>query len=85
MTAVIPVRLLLARCPRHCGTVARPSQERHDQPADTSDSPTSPIPLGQRLFDNVFLLLAAGLVVMFVLYTGWGLWEILSLPTATLP
>jgi hypothetical protein len=44
-----------------------------------------PVPLGQRLFDNVFLLLGAGLVVMFVLYTGWGLWEILSLPTSRLP
>ena len=43
------------------------------------------IPLGQRLFDNVFLLLGAGLLVMFVFYTGWGLWEILSLPAGTLP
>jgi hypothetical protein len=43
------------------------------------------IPLGQRLFDNVFLLLGAGLLVMLVLYTGWGLWEILSLPEAPLP
>lgn len=42
-------------------------------------------PLGQRLFDNMFLLLVLGLVVMFVVYTGWGLWEILSLPQATLP
>jgi hypothetical protein len=44
-----------------------------------------PVPLGQRLFDNMFLLLAAGLLVMVVLYTGWGLWEITSLPTSTLP
>ena len=43
------------------------------------------IPLGQRLFDNVFLLLGAGLFVMFALYTGWGLWEILTLPAAPLP
>ena len=34
---------------------------------------------------NVFLLLAAGLVVMLLLYTGWGLWEIASLPTGPLP
>ena len=44
-----------------------------------------PVPLGQRLFDNVFLLLAAGLLIMFVLYTGWGLWEITSLPSGALP
>jgi hypothetical protein len=43
------------------------------------------LPLGQRLFDNIFLLLVAGLVVVFALYTGWGLWEITSLPPATLP
>jgi hypothetical protein len=42
-------------------------------------------PLGQRLFDNVFLLLAAGLIVMLLLYTGWGLWEITSLPHGRLP
>jgi hypothetical protein len=43
------------------------------------------VPLGQRLFDNVFLLLGAGLFVMLLLYTGWGLWEITSLPAAPLP
>lgn len=48
-------------------------------------SPPDPLPLGQRLFDNVFLLLAAGLIVMLVLYTGWGLWEIASLPSGPLP
>ena len=42
-------------------------------------------PLMQRLFDNVFLLLALGIVVMFVVYTGWGMWELLSMPKGTLP
>jgi hypothetical protein len=42
-------------------------------------------PVWQRLFDNVFLLLAVGLIVMFVVYTGWGVWEILSMPQGTLP
>ncbi len=42
-------------------------------------------PLLQRLFDNVFLLLALGIVVMLVVYTGWGMWEILSMPKGTLP
>ena len=44
-----------------------------------------PLPLGQRLFDNIHLLLIAGIVVMAVLYTGWGLWEILTLPSTPLP
>lgn len=43
------------------------------------------IPLGQRLFDRPYLLLAAGLVVMFVFYTGWGLLELASLTDAPLP
>lgn len=42
-------------------------------------------PLMQRLFDNVFLLLVLGIVVMFIVYTGWGLWELASMPMATLP
>jgi hypothetical protein len=44
-----------------------------------------PVPLGQRLLDRPFLLLVAGLVVMLAFYTLWGLYEILSLPKATLP
>jgi len=43
------------------------------------------VPLGQRLLDRPFLLLVAGLVVMFAVYTGWGIYEILNLPQATLP
>ena len=43
------------------------------------------VPLGQRLLDRPFLLLVAGIVVMFGFYTIWGLVEILGLPTATLP
>jgi hypothetical protein len=43
------------------------------------------IPLGQRLFDRPYLLLAACLVVMFVFYTGWGLLELASLGVAPLP
>ncbi len=43
------------------------------------------VPLGQRLFDRPFLLLAAGVIVMAAFYTLWGLYEVLSLPVATLP
>ena len=54
-------------------------------PPDPAPQDTEPIPLGQRFYDNVFLLLAVGLVVMFVLFTGWGMWEILTMPAGTLP
>lgn len=43
------------------------------------------VPLGQRLFDNWVLLMIAGIVIMFVIYTGWGLWEIATMPPAELP
>lgn len=56
-----------------------------DPTAQGPDEETEPIPLGQRFYDNHFLLLALGLIVMFVVFTGWGLWEILTLPQGTLP
>jgi len=48
-------------------------------------SGNEPVPLGQRLYESPFLLLILGLVVMFVFFTLWGMWEILSLETAPLP
>jgi hypothetical protein len=55
-----------------------------EPPDDTPERDERP-PLGQRFFDNIFLLLALGLVIMFVVYTGWGLWEIMTMPQSTLP
>ena len=53
---------------------------------DRAPSDTQPdIPFFQRLYDRPFVLLAIGFVVMLVLFTGWGLWEVMTLPTATLP
>jgi hypothetical protein len=43
------------------------------------------LPLGQRLYDNWLLLMIAGIAIMVVIYTGWGLWEIVTMPTAELP
>ena len=43
------------------------------------------LPLGQRLYDNWFLLMVAGIVIMAVIYTGWGLWEVATMPLAELP
>ena len=54
-------------------------------PPNAPQEPTERPPLGQRVFDNMFLLLALGMLIMFVVYTGWGMWEILSMPKATLP
>ena len=43
------------------------------------------LPVGQRLFDNMYLLLALGLLVMLVIFTAWGMWEVLAMPKGTLP
>mgnify|MGYP001161388531 CR=1 FL=1 len=56
---------------------------------DEQMRPESPapeeIPRGQRFFDNHFLLLILGLLIMVVFFTGWGLAEVMSLPEAPLP
>ena len=46
---------------------------------------TEPVPIGQRVFDNMYLLLALGLFVMLTVFTAWGMWEILSMPKGNLP
>jgi hypothetical protein len=43
------------------------------------------MPFGQRLFDNWPLLMIAGILIMALVYTGWGLWEIATMPAAELP
>lgn len=43
------------------------------------------IPFFQRFYDKPFLLMGLGFAVMLILFTGWGLWEVMSLPEATLP
>lgn len=52
---------------------------------DHDEGPGDRTPLGQRVFDNPFLLLLAGVLVMGVFYTAWGLWQVLTLPPAPLP
>ena len=54
-------------------------------PPSRDDPDETRVPLGQRLFDNVFLLMGAGILIMVVLYTGWGLWEVMTLDRSPLP
>jgi hypothetical protein len=54
-------------------------------PPRAGDSSPEEIPWGQRLFDSPFVLLVLGILVMAIFFTGWGLWEVLSLPQAPLP
>ena len=45
------------------------------------DDKRSP-PLMQRVLDNPFILLFLGVAVPSVLYLGWGLMEIVTIPIA---
>ena len=49
-----------------------------DQP--TPDLEGDDIPWLQRLLDNIWLLLAIGIIVPGLLYLGWGLWDLAELP-----
>ena len=46
------------------------------------DDPNEPVPWMQQLLDNPFLLLFLGVLVPMLLYTGWGVIDILTLPVA---
>ncbi len=50
-----------------------------NQPAERHEAEPA-IPLGQRLFDRIFLLLIVSLLISGVLYNIWGLIETLGVP-----
>ena len=46
------------------------------------DDETSPVPLVQQLLDNPFLLLFLGVLIPMLVYTLWGVIDILTIPLA---
>ena len=46
------------------------------------DDDTAPVPWMQQLLDNPFLLLFIGVMVPMVVYTLWGVIDILTVPLA---
>ena len=46
------------------------------------DDPNEPVPWMQQVLDNPFLLLFIGVMVPMVLYTLWGVIDILTIPLA---
>jgi hypothetical protein len=48
----------------------------------TDDDATGQVPLVQQLLDNPFLLLFLGVLIPMVLYTLWGVIDILTVPLA---
>lgn len=49
---------------------------------DNQDKEEQPIPLGQVVFDNIFLYFMLSLVLSFIFYNLWGLMELLNVPFA---
>ncbi|MBI5923345.1 MAG: hypothetical protein HY847_17060 [Betaproteobacteria bacterium] len=47
-----------------------------------ADTDTDDIPLMQQLLDNPFLLLFLGVMIPMVVYTLWGVIDILTVPLA---
>ena len=46
------------------------------------DHPNEKVPMMQQLLDNPFLLLFIGVLVPMVVYTLWGVIDILTIPVA---
>ena len=46
-----------------------------------TDQPVEEIPMMQQLYNRIWLLAAAGIVFFFLVYLGWGMIDILTLPT----
>jgi hypothetical protein len=47
-----------------------------------TDDPNEPVPMMQQLLDNPFLLLFLGVMIPMVVYTVWGVFDILTVPLA---
>jgi hypothetical protein len=47
-----------------------------------TDDPNEPVPMMQQLLDNPFLLLFLGVMVPMLVYTLWGVIDILTVPLA---
>lgn len=53
--------------------------------SDPQQGGSEEVPFLQRIYDNPFLLLVGGLVIMFIIFTAWGMIEIITMPQSTLP
>lgn len=50
--------------------------------AHSKEDDNTPVPWMQQLLDNPFLLLFLGVMVPMLVYTVWGVFDILTLPMA---
>jgi hypothetical protein len=61
--------------------IAADRQSQGDVMSDTRDT-LEKIPMMQKLLDNPFLLLFLGVLIPMVVYTLWGIIDILTIPPA---
>lgn len=53
-----------------------------NEQANESSEDNEPVPWMQRLLDNPFILLFLGVMIPMVVYTLWGVIDILTIPLA---
>jgi hypothetical protein len=49
---------------------------------DPDEPQDEPVPMMQQLLDNPFVLLFLGVMIPMVVYTVWGVFDILTVPLA---
>jgi hypothetical protein len=70
-------------CPLIAGELRHwSSTRRGDDPMSDSHQPDEKVPMIQQLLDNPFLLLFLGVMIPMVVYTLWGVIDILTIPLA---
>jgi hypothetical protein len=79
MHLLAPDQKHVARMSTPCVTPAPIKQG--DNMSDT-ETETGKVPLMQQLLDNPFLLLFLGVLIPMVVYTLWGVIDILTIPLA---
>jgi len=62
----------------------RPTATPHEETKgmDHEETTAGKVPLMQQLLDNPFLLLFLGVLIPMVVYTLWGVVDILTIPVA---
>jgi hypothetical protein len=62
--------------------ISRTVESTRRKPMSEHDTETGKVPLVQQLLDNPFLLLFLGVLIPMVVYTLWGVIDILTIPLA---
>jgi hypothetical protein len=67
--------------PNMCATIITSGcHEPPERDQSVSTPPSEEIPMMQRLYNRIWLLAAAAMLFFAVIYVGWGLMDILTVP-----